>query len=367
MGASMTEFELKLARIRNLLERYSLDALLLQRVENFAWVTCGAASYINLASSSGNASLLITPVGRYLLTDNIEQPRLEQEECLDDQGWGFRVAPWHEVNPAVAELTRGLNLGSDAFYPGAVDISAAFPPLRAQLTPEEGARFRKVAQLCSAAMDAAIRSIHPGMTEHQIAALLAAQVLDRGVSPIVNLIATDQRVFRYRHPLPMNKKLEAYAMLVLCGRLSGLVCSITRLVHFGRLADELRRKAEAVARIDAQFVAGTRPGRKLSEIMGEAVAGYEAAGFPDEWRLHHQGGPAGYLPREIVATPQSEDVVAVGQAYAWNPSITGTKSEDTILVGAHDNEILTTIPGWPVLSVGVNGRMIDRPAILEIR
>lgn len=362
----MLELEVKLERIHDLLQSRSRDALLLQRVENFAWATCGAASDINLASSYGNASLLITPSGRYVLTDNIESPRLEQEARLQDQGWEFRVFPWYDANRAVAELTTGLRLAADYLHPGAADLSAAFPPLRAQLTPEEGARFRVLGHLCAAAMDAAIRAIRPGMSEHQIAALLASQALDRGVAPTVNLIATDERIFRFRHPLPTDKKLEAYAMLVLCGRMAGLVCSITRLIHFGRMPDGFRHKAEAVARIDAAFIAATRPGSTLGDIFGDGVAAYQVAGFPDEWHLHHQGGPAGYLPREIIATLQTEDRVLVGQAYAWNPSITGTKSEDTILVGAEDNEILTAIPEWPVLPVSVDGRVIDRPAILEI-
>ena len=91
-----------------------------------------------------------------------------------------------------------------------------------------------------------------------------------------------------------------------------------------------------------------------------------ATGFAHEWQLHHQGGPAAYEPREFLATPDSTDVVAVGQAYAWNPSITGTKSEDTILVGEAGNEVLTTIRDWPTLKVTLaDGQTILRPAILE--
>jgi Xaa-Pro dipeptidase len=78
------------------------------------------------------------------------------------------------------------------------------------------------------------------------------------------------------------------------------------------------------------------------------------------------GGPAGYEPREYIATPDSDDVVSAGQTYAWNPSITGTKSEDTILVGEEENEVLTSIDGWPTLSVIVGGETFERPAILEI-
>jgi len=362
----MTEFSQKQDHIQALLAERRLDALLLRRVSSFAWATCGGASYVNTATTNGEAALLITSSGRHLITNNIEATRLEQEEKLVAQGWGFRVTPWHEAQDTVAELTGGLRLGADGPFPGATDLSGDLAHLRANLTPEEGERFRALGRVCAEAMDSAVRAVRPGQTEYQIAGLLAHEAESRGVQAIVNLIATDERIFAFRHPLPTDKKLERYAMLVLCGRRWGLVCSVTRLVHFGHLPDDLRRKAEAVAQIDATFIAATRPGRTLGEIFRCVTAAYAEAGFPDEWHLHHQGGPAGYEPREYVATPHSTDVVSVGQVYAWNPSITGTKSEDTILVGEAGNEVLTATRGWPTLSVTVNGQTFARPAILEI-
>lgn len=93
----MTEFSQKQERIQVLLAEHKLDALLLQRVSSFAWATCGAASYVNTATTSGEAALLITPSGRYLITNNVEATRLEQEEKLAAQDWEFRVAPWYEA------------------------------------------------------------------------------------------------------------------------------------------------------------------------------------------------------------------------------------------------------------------------------
>jgi Xaa-Pro aminopeptidase len=362
----MTEFAQKQERIQALLARHRLDGLLLRRVSSFAWATCGAASYINTAATYGEASLLITPSARYLIANNIEAPRLEQEEKLTEQGWAFRTAPWYGSTAIVGELAQKLKLGADDPYPVATDLSGEMARLRADLTPEEGERFRALARLCADAMNDAARAVRPGQSECEIASLLGAEAERRGVQPIVNLIATDERVFAFRHPLPTDKKLERYAMLVLCGRRWGLVCSITRFVHFGRLPDDLRRKAEAAAYVDAAFITATRPGTALSEVFGRAVAAYVEMGFADEWQLHHQGGPAGYEPREFVAGPASTDVVSVGQAYAWNPSITGTKSEDTILVGETCNEVLTAIDGWPTLTAPVSGREFARPAILEV-
>ncbi len=362
----MSELEIKLQRIQELLKKHQADALLLQRTSSFAWATCGAASYINTASTTGVASLLLTPTGRYLITDNIEAPRFEKEEQLAAQGWEFRIAPWHASNPAVADLTRGLKLAADGPVPGVLDLSAELARLRANLLPEEGERYRASSKLCAEAMDAAIRAVRPGQAEFEIAALLDRETFARGVQPIVVLIATDERIFNFRHPLPVNKRLDQYAMLVLCGRKHGLITSITRLVHFGRLPDEVRHKMEAVARIDAAFITATRPGRSVGEVFKRATDEYRAVGFPDEWRLHHQGGTGGYEPREYIGVPNSTDTVEVGQAYAWNPSITGAKSEDTILIGPNNNEVMTEILGWPMLKIELDGQMLQRPAILEV-
>ncbi len=230
----MTELDVKLQRMNEFLAKHNADALWLQQISSFAWATCGASSYINTATNTGLGSLLITPAGRYLITTNIEAPRFEKEEHLAAQGWEFRVAPWYETNEAVAQLTRGLKLAADGPYPGAIDLSGEVAQLRADLTPEEGERFRALSRLCASAMDQAIRAVRPGMTEYEIAARLNQETLARGVLPTVNLIATDERIFNFRHPLPTDKTLDKYAMLIVCGRKWGLICSLTRLVHLVR-------------------------------------------------------------------------------------------------------------------------------------
>lgn len=361
----MSEVESKLACIQAILAKHRLDALLLQRASSFAWATCGVASYVNTATMIGEASLLITPSDRHIITTNIEATRLRTESHLAEEGWQFQVTPWYEAPDAVERLAGGLGLGADGPFPGAVDLSSEMARLRANLTPEEGERFRALGKLCAKAIDHAARAVRPGQTEYEIAGLLAREAERQGVQAIVNLIATDHRVFCFRHPLPTDKRLDRYAMLVLCGRRWGLVCSVTRLVHFGRLPDDLRRKAEAVAQVDAALLAATRPGQTLGQAFHSAQAAYAEMGFPDEWHWHHQGGPAGYEPREVVATPGSEDLIQTGQAFAWNPSIAGTKSEDTVLLGPGGLEVLTAIDGWPVLYRTTGGVDYARPAILE--
>jgi Xaa-Pro aminopeptidase len=362
----MSETQQKLAAVRALLAARSLDGLLLGQVANFAWLAEGAASYVNTASTNGAVSILITPDRQYVLTNNIEATRLAAEEPVEGLGFELVVDPWYGPNSRAADLLKGKRLGSDGGHPGSVDLTAEIAALRISRTPSELARFQQLGKACAKAMDTAVRQVRPGLTEMEIAGLLAAATYAQGALPIVNLIATDERIFRFRHPLPTGKKLERYAMLVLCGRRQGLVASITRLVHFGPLPEELKRKQEACALVDATFIAKTRPGATLGQVFAAAQAAYAATGFADEWQLHHQGGPAAYEPREFVATPGSTHVVQEGEVYAWNPSITGVKSEDTIVVGPERNDVLTTVSGWPMLRVEVDGQAWERPAILEV-
>jgi antitoxin VapB len=362
----MTEFSQKQENLRALLEKHSLGAILLQRASSFAWATCGAASYVNTASSFGAASLLVTRDGHHLITNNIEITRLEKEEKLTYQGWEFHVAPWYHKQETIARLTSGLKIGADCEFQNAIDLSTEIALLRTNLTPEEGVRFRVLGRLCSESMDAAIKKLQPGQSEHQIAAILEYEAQSRGVQAIVVLVGTDERIFNYRHPLPTYKNLDRYAMLVLCGRRWGLVCSLSRLVHFGQMPADLLKKAEAVANIDAAFISATRPGRTIGQVLETGIAAYASNEFPEEWRLHHQGGAAGYEPREFVAAPGSTIMIAAGQVFAWNPSIAGSKSEDTIQVGENGNEIITAIPDWPMLAIEIDGKQILRPATLVI-
>jgi antitoxin VapB len=96
-------------------------------------------------------------------------------------------------------------------------------------------------------------------------------------------------------------------------------------------------------------------------MFGVIQQAYAQFGYPDEYRLHHQGGSAGYEPREFLATPGVAAQVSPGQAYAWNPSITGCKVEDTVLITESGPEVMTEMAGWPMIDTPT----LERPAILE--
>ena len=205
------------------------------------------------------------------------------------------------------------------------------------------------------------------MTEWEVAGMLASACARKKIDAIVQLIAADERCDTVRHPLPTSKIITSRVMVVLCGRREGLIVSLTRVASFVPLSAELVARHEAVTYVDAVILAQLKEDAVASEIFSKAVAAYAEKGYANEWTYHHQGGCAGYLGREWFASPQSQKRVRPSQGFAWNPSIAGIKSEDTVLLlPSGDVEVISASPEWPVITQTVDGRTFDRPAILEL-
>lgn len=361
---SSHEYEIKMQRVQQLIERAGVDALHLTQNASIAWLSGGGRSFVDIASDRGVASLLVKGEQCYVLTNNIEAARLRDEEHALDR-FEMLIDRWYQPATQLSSLTDGLRLAADG--PGAeVDLSAELVALRAPLTEPEVERYRALGRDAGAALATAARQVRPGMTEFQIAGLIARATYAIGAVPVVTLVGADQRLHTVRHPLPTEHELRQAAMLVLCARRDGLIANLTRLVHVGPVEADLQRRLQAVARIDAETIAATQPGARVADLFTQLQGRYAAQGFPDEWQHHHQGGACSYAPRDYLATPDSQEVVQSSQAFAWNPSVPGAKSEDTVLVTEQGFEVLTASPDWPMIEVEVGGQSIARSGWLEL-
>ena len=74
------EVETKLQRLRALMAQRGLDAVYLTTIASTAWLTAGAATYVNESVDTAACSLLITTDAALVMTDPIEEPRLRAEE-----------------------------------------------------------------------------------------------------------------------------------------------------------------------------------------------------------------------------------------------------------------------------------------------
>jgi antitoxin VapB len=202
------------------------------------------------------------------------------------------------------------------------------------------------------------------MDEYQIEAMTANALHARGILPTVLLIAADERIAKYRHALPGGAKVKSYAMVNVVAEKWGMPMSMTRFVHFGPLPADLNDRLQKTAKVMAQYQAATVPGTPAAEIFEKAKGWYAEAGVPEEWKLHHQGGAIGYDDREWVIYPGIRQTVQPRQAFAWNPTITGAKVEDTIIAYKDSIEVVTKTGAWPTIDVTIGGKVYPQPAIL---
>ena len=359
------EVEIKLQRVRDFLQEHGLAAAVLTTTANFAWLTGGGDSHVVIASEGGVGNIVVTATGQHIITNNIEAGRLEDEE-VGELPFEIHHMNWHDENPdaMLSQIVSGVMATDGNWPPDATNMASEIARLRWQLLEPEIERYKEVGRLTQQALTETGHEVTPGMNEHQIGAALAGKVLAEGLTPAVVLIAADERIYKYRHPIPTDKHLERQAMLVIGAVKWGLGISATRLVHFGELPAELADKHSAVCQVDAAFILETRPGAAVSDIFKKALAVYEETGYGDEWQLHHQGGATGYAPRDYKGGLESPEVVQQDQAFAWNPSIIGTKSEDTIIARANQTEIISQAEDWPMVEVEYQGQKITRPDIL---
>jgi antitoxin VapB len=358
------ELDAKQAKVVEYLRAQKLAGVLIRRNENVAWLTGGAVELRVLTpGETGVASLLVTAEGkRYYFTTENEAPRLHDEEfgATDFEPVTF---PWYadDTADAAAKLAGGP-LGSDT--PGAGLTPVNLYPLRAALSESEIERYRWLGAETAAATVESLHEVEPGLSEYDLEAITAANLLRRGILPSVYLFAVDDRIYKYKHAVARGKRLKQYGMLNLCSRKWGLAISITRFIYFGELPGELAARFKSAALVNAAMLDATRVGATSAELFRVAQAAYSAEGFPGEERFHHQGGPTGYGEREWVATPNGTETVVNNQAFAWNPSIRGGKAEDTVILRDGVIEWLTATPELPGINASVNGKNYPAAGVL---
>lgn len=358
----------RVQRVRDLMKEHRFDALVLSHHGSVAWLSAGGQTAVSWGSPQGVAWVIIKPDDVLVVTGNNEVDRL-MAEAFSGLGWRPVSFPWWEGPAGCIQALLGgeSRVASDFPLPGradAVDVTRQIGALRSQLDQAQQELARRAGRTVGAVLAAVSREIQPGMTEYEIAGRLTGALAAEGMDTPVCLVGTDDRFFNWRHFMPTARRLERYACLTVCARRSGLIFAATRLVHFGAPAAALLRRIEAVQRIDAALIAATQPGATAAELFALAQSKYAENGFPEEWRNHHQGGQIGYEPREWVIAPGGAQTVAAGEMYAWNPTVPGAKSEDTILVGPAGVEILTEGGDFPTVDVAVDDLVIRRPALL---
>ena len=366
MKRKLAEVVEKEKRILEYLDINGYDAAVIGRRDNFSWFSCGGHNCVVHTSEMGVCFAVITRNKRYLAANTMDGCRIMDEEL---QGMDFELINlrWYEKSPAqtVTDMFEGKKVLSDTALPGMDFKPGVFYKLQYPLTDGEVERYRWLGRKAEEIVKKAADEARPGMNELEIESLLMCEYAKYNIIAPVVIIGSDERIAKYRHCTPSDKKVNKMVMLAPAIQKWGLTVPVTRMVYFGdRLPEDLRKKFEAVCTIEAHTMAKCTPGNKFTDILVMQKKLYAETGYPDEWRNHFQGGITGYVINDPTKYNDPEAVIQDRQTFNWYITVTGVKVEETFLADKSRKEILTSNGLWPVKRFEAGGEAFDLPQIM---
>jgi Xaa-Pro dipeptidase len=370
-----SEIEIKTERLQAMLAAENLGGVLINAQHNFAWLSGGKSNAINSSIENGACFLLVRSDGkRFVLANNIEMPRILGEEI---SGTDFEPVefPWEDekssgdfvLKKAAALIENNSGLASDLYFTSDVrPVENLIARCRFELTEAEIERYKKLGKDAGEAIGKLFENVKPGETEREIARRAKDALEARGINSVVTLVGADERIEKFRHPAPTANRWKKVLLVAVCARREGLIASLSRIACAGEIPGELRRRTEATAFVFAKLAAATTTGTSGAELYRIAAEAYAEKDFAGEINRHHQGGATGYKTREWVAHPKSAEIVRQNQAFAWNPTVPGAKTEETFITSADGFEIITASPNFPQTAIETNGREIVLPGVLSL-
>ncbi|CAN2176160.1 PepP Xaa-Pro aminopeptidase [Candidatus Nanopelagicaceae bacterium] len=346
----MSAFNQRIQPIRDLMKAKGLDAFVLRRNPNLAWAIAGRA-HVPTTIDMACFDLIITQDSATVITNVIEAPRLIAEELPSEVN--VNAIKWSEGRDP--QLPTGSKVGSD--QPGAdrIDLGVEVEIMRASLIASDVDRFTAICTDAAVALGNAMKQVESSDREIDVAGLIAHSLWQADLEIAFLGVAGEDRVNKFRHPLPTDAVVGNRVSASICAKRKGLIASVTRILTFGEVSDSMINDYTSIFKVEAALLDATVVGKPFSDPINAAIAAYPVNGFDaDEWTKHHQGGPTGFLPRDWPANQGSARLIANNQPIAWNPTGKGWKAEDTILATDSGVKLLTNDPDWPAFEV--NGR-----------
>jgi len=275
------------------------------------------------------------------------QPFEQSAQALGLQGKRIGV---EAAKMRFLELRYLENAAPGARFEAADD---ALGSLRMQKDAEEVAAMRQAVQIAQNALLATLPSIHPGVTEREVASELYLQLLKAGSeteAPFMPIVASGPNSAN-PHAVPTERKLQPGDLLVIDwgARYAGYCSDLTRTFAIGKVDEELRRIAEITARANAAGRAASQPEIAAGEVDQAARAVIDAAGYGAQFfhRTGHGLGLEEHEPPYIFG--ENKLILAPGMTYTVEPGIYlegkgGVRIEDNVVITASGRETLSDLP-----------------------
>ena len=371
----------RLDRVRALMERDGLDALVVRAPDNVVYLTNfwgmkgydavvfpreGEPTLICLEPSADDAARTAWTTDVRLFDGyHPADPRPPALRALDQ---AVAVASEH------GRLGLELSLGTQASdrmvgepttfplawftaFPGAVDATGLLAEARAIKTPQELERMRLANEIAAAAMEYTATVLQPGMTEAQAAAEWQSFVHGEGtgwqgrvdLALGFSLVWSGPgiRTFTATTSRPVVENEPILFEIWVCA--DGYWCDHTKNLVLGEPTDRYRQLEAGLTAVYDDAVAFCRPGASLAELDRRVREGIAAMGFPGQpsHPIAHGVGARAHEPPYAHQAAGGE--LAEGMVLAIEPGCYlegggGLRVEDNFLVTRGAPEKLSPFP-----------------------
>lgn len=312
--------------------------------------------------------LLAPPATPALVMPVLEMPKVASSRLpLTPFAFGDNSQTWDEVftQAAAALHLDGKRIGVEPTRlrflelsylnhaaPKATFVSgeSVFSQLRIQKDAEEIAAMRQAAIIAQKALTATLPMAKPGVTERELAAELAIQLLRAGSDselPFAPIVASGPNSAN-PHAVPSDRKVEKGDLLLFDWGASyrGYASDITRTFGVGQLSDELRQIYQLVKEANAAGQAAGHPGLRAGDV-DHAARGVIQRGDYGPFFTHRTGHGLGMEGHEApYMFAENEMLLQEGMVYTVEPGIYlpgkgGVRIEDDMVVTADGATSLT--------------------------
>jgi Xaa-Pro aminopeptidase len=350
-------FPIRRRKLRELISRANLDALLITHPANWYYLT-GFTGEAGILIVRQRGATLISD-GRFTTQAREEAPSIryiEQKGSLAQSAGQFlreksagRVGfDSSQVSVAQLGLLRKAAGGQTKWIsaPGLVEA------IRIRKEPAELALMRQAAILAGDVLTSALRLLKPGVTENEIAAEIEHQMRRRGASgPAFETIVAFGERSALPHARPTGKRLRKNELVVLdLGVILAHYCSdITRTVYVGKAPASVRKWHNAVLEAQGAAIGATKAGASTGDV--DAAARQVLAGYKlDRHFTHSTGHGLGLevhenprVARGQTARLESGYVITI-EPGVYMAGVGGIRIEDDVAVHPEMTEVLTRIP-----------------------
>jgi Xaa-Pro aminopeptidase len=348
------------ARLQNLLSRNRLDALLITHPPNVRYL-CGFSGSAGTLVLTAEKTVFFTD-GRY--TEQAREQVQGARILVSRKATLASVAEWlaghykklklRTLGIETDHLTVGEQLRLKKLLPPSMRLRPA-PPLVEQARmvkdAEEVSCLRAAAMLGASLFDVAVRSIRPGVKEHEVAAEMEYAARGAGAEGMSfeTIIAAGPRS-ALPHGRASNAAIPAKGFVV-CDFgviLSGYCSDMTRMVHVGSPGAGERRMYQAVREAQQAAVDAIQAGIGVSQIdrIARKLLQQKSLG---RYFTHSTGHGVGLEIHEAprIAAGQTE-VLRPGMAITvepgvYLPGIGGVRIEDLVVVTERKAEVLASV------------------------